>query len=59
MELNVMNTEEKLEKRMPYTSPAIVYEGLVTARAGSLSPADDPGNNEAGIGPVDLFGNNG
>jgi len=60
MAVKKMVTEEKQENKLPYVSPAIVYEGLITARAGSLSPdVGVPGGDEAGVNPVDLFGGNG
>lgn len=49
--------EDKQEEKLPYVPPAIVYEGLVTARAGSLGPEVPPfQDDEAGVQPVDLFG---
>ena len=52
-----LRTQEKRE-RLPYETPAIIYEGLITTRAGSPpgGGAPDPGE---GLDPVDLFGNNG
>ena len=54
---NNRGKELKDKKRIPYTAPAIVYEGQIEARAGSPD-ADPTGNNKsgAGIDPGDLFG---
>lgn len=44
-------------KRLPYTAPAIVYEGQIETRAGSLSSGLE-GEKDASTGfdPADLFG---
>lgn len=48
-------SEEKQaqEDEISYEAPAIIYEGIISTRAGS-TPADVPGDDEAS--GVDLFG---
>lgn len=50
-------------KRAPYESPAIIYEGLITTRAGSVptSPDNDGGGGGGGGGadPAQIFGSPG
>ena len=41
-------------KGAPYEAPAIVYEGLLSTRAGTLLPGSQ---NPDGVDPADLFGN--
>lgn len=55
MAINKKISEDKQDLKLPYTPPAIVYEGLITARAGSLSPGL-PEEDHSGVNPVDLFG---
>ena len=50
-------SQEKQEKK-PYEPPAIVYEGIITTRAGSPATLGDDGK-ESGVDPADLFGNGG
>lgn len=59
MAVNEKNSDEKKGLKLPYTPPAIVYEGIITARAGSLSPVGVPEEDFSGVNPVDLFGNSG
>jgi hypothetical protein len=43
------------EEEKQYTSPAVIYDGTITTRAGSPLGGGD-GNGVDGIDPVDLFG---
>lgn len=43
----------KEEQRTVYETPAIVYEGMISTRAGS--PLSNPSGSD-GIDPADLFG---
>jgi hypothetical protein len=43
------------KERAPYEAPAIVYEGLISTRAGSLLPGS---TGTEGADPADLFGKN-
>ena len=47
--------QEKQEKRTAYEAPAIIYETLITTRAGS--PLAPSGADVDGVDPADLFGN--
>ena len=58
MVMNENRKEEEKETRVPYSPPAIVYEGIITARAGSLAPGV-PDEDSSGVGPIDLFGSDG
>ena len=49
--------KEKQEKK-PYEPPAIIYEGIITTRAGSPASLLEE-SKEGGIDPADLFGNGG
>ena len=54
-----MDPEARLQEsqdRIPYESPAIIYEGEITTRAGS---PPGPGFEDPGVDPADLFGNSG
>jgi hypothetical protein len=44
-------------KRAPYEAPAIIYEGLITTRAGSVPqrPESDGGSG-GGADPANIFG---
>jgi len=42
-----------LQKSAPYEAPAIIYEGLLSTRAGTLLPGSQ---NPDGVDPADLFG---
>jgi hypothetical protein len=46
------NSKEQSDRRATYEAPAIIYEGVITTRAGSpvFSPEGD------GVDPADLFG---
>ena len=49
-----MNTEAEPrdgEQRAPYEAPAIIYEGELTTRAGTV-----PGPGAPGADPADIFG---
>ena len=48
-------------KRAPYETPAIIYEGLITTRAGSVptSPENDGGGGGGGADPAQIFGSPG
>lgn len=50
------STEEKKKERerAPYQKPAIIYEGVITTRAGSPLGASE-GASDA-VDPADLFG---
>ena len=43
------------KQRVAYVTPAVIYEGQITARAGSVI-ADEPDG--GAVDPTDLFGNN-
>lgn len=47
-------------KRAPYEAPAIIYEGLITTRAGSVLPAgkesSDGGGGGGSADPAQSFG---
>lgn len=50
------NRETKGGQRLRYETPAVIYESVITTRAGSpLSITDDP--DPSGVDPADLFGN--
>lgn len=42
------------DNQCTYETPAIIYEGVITTRAGS--PVNDP--DKSGIDPADIFGTN-
>ncbi|MCA9933856.1 MAG: hypothetical protein H6662_07740 [Ardenticatenaceae bacterium] len=45
--------QEKVDRKRPYTPPAIIYSTMITTRAGSpLSVESEPD----GVDPMDLFG---
>ena len=44
------------KKEEPYTPPAIIYDGVISTRAGSPLGGGD-GNGADGVDPADLFGN--
>ena len=46
----LFNPEEQVEQ--VYEAPAVIYDGLISTRAGSPIPA---GNNADGVDPADLF----
>lgn len=50
-----INQEEHCRERVRYEAPTVIYEALITTRAGSPAPfrIEDP----SGIDPTDLFGN--
>ncbi|MCB8944691.1 MAG: hypothetical protein H6658_13160 [Ardenticatenaceae bacterium] len=49
------NLKEKQNKRrLPYQSPAIIFHGTITTRAGSPTLTGDP--DKSGVDPADLFG---
>ena len=50
-------SKEKQQKK-PYEPPALVYEGVITTRAGSPATLVGDGE-ESGVDPADLFGNGG
>jgi hypothetical protein len=52
-ETKATKQENAEEKRAVYETPAIVYEGLISTRAGSPLIVPDDGE---GIDPSDLFG---
>ena len=43
------------KQRVAYVTPAVIYEGQITARAGSVQ-GDTPDG--GAVDPTDLFGNN-
>jgi hypothetical protein len=43
------------KKRLPYEPPAIIYEGIISTRAGSSYPSA-PSDSGDGVDPADLFG---
>lgn len=46
--------ENKQESRVVYEAPAIIYESVITTRAGS--PLSINGSDADGVDPADLFG---
>ncbi|MCA9958306.1 MAG: hypothetical protein R3E31_04020 [Chloroflexota bacterium] len=48
--------EKEQEQRFAYEVPAIIYETMITTRAGSPLSVDDSGGVD-GVDPADLFGN--
>ena len=42
------------QDKKPYEAPAIIYNGVITTRAGS--PTGGDGDGADGIDPADLFG---
>ena len=47
--------KEGTQKKLAYQSPAIIYEGMITTRAGS--PIGFGGDGEDSVDPANLFGN--
>lgn len=47
--------ENKSTDRAPYESPAIVYEGLITTRAGTPVSIKDNVTGDTGAGAEDIF----
>jgi len=47
--------ESKKRARAAYEAPAIVYESVITTRAGSPAGATDSAGSD--VDPADLFGN--
>lgn len=47
--------DNKQQKRVAYETPAVIFETLITTRAGSPLSIDDAGSK--GVDPADLFGN--
>ena len=45
---------DKTGDTLPYESPAIIYEGLITTRAGTPTGGAESDN---AVDPADLFGN--
>lgn len=61
MMISVNEEGKKSEsQRVSYVSPAIVYEGTISARAGTIRDSGDPTGTkfDSGVDPSDLFGNN-
>ena len=55
--LKKVRIQENLEEqRVAYEAPAIIYETVITTRAGS--PLGIDGQSPDGVDPADLFGNN-
>lgn len=52
-EINKQKNTNK--QRVPYSVPAVIYEGKITARAGTVI-GDKPDG--GAVDPTDLFGNN-
>ncbi len=52
---NTQINQEPYQKRTRYEAPEVIYETVITTRAGSPSPfrIEDP----SGVDPLDLFGN--
>lgn len=48
-------TSNMPKQRIAYVTPAVIYEGQITARAGSVI-GDKPDG--GAVDPTDLFGNN-
>lgn len=46
--------QSEADQRLQYEAPAIVYEGVITTRAGSPAGVT-PGDSDAGVDPSDLF----
>ncbi len=50
--------ENKRTQRKHYEAPAVIYESVITTRAGSpLSATDGEQDPSSGVDPADLFGN--
>ncbi len=45
-------SNEKISERAPYETPAVIYEGLISTRAGTTVLNSDDGD----VDPADLFG---
>ena len=45
-----------LENQGVYEAPAIIYEGIITTRAGTPTGGGSTGSEESGVDPADLFG---
>lgn len=43
-------------KRSPYEAPAIIYEGLITTRAGSVPQSPDRNSGSGAADPGNAFG---
>lgn len=52
MEFLKKEREQKQEKRLRYEAPAVIYETVITTRAGSPLSIVEP----SGVDPADLFG---
>jgi hypothetical protein len=44
------------ENTKEYQTPEIIYEGVISTRAGTVTDPGGPGGNTAPADPVDLFG---
>ncbi|MDX1413387.1 MAG: hypothetical protein R3293_04300 [Candidatus Promineifilaceae bacterium] len=56
---NQPGRDEIGKKRAPYEAPAIIYEGLITTRAGSVPASADPGSSSfsgSSADPANSFG---
>lgn len=53
-----LGRDEVGKKRAPYEAPAIIYEGLITTRAGSVPTSADPGSSSfsGSADPANAFG---
>ena len=51
----MLDNSEKLPKK-EYEAPAIIYDGVIGTRAGSVIPAGGDGGGADGVDPADLFG---
>lgn len=53
----VEKVEKKRDGRIPYETPAVIYEGVISTRAGSPPNRFPGGSGGDGVDPADLFGN--
>ena len=51
---NQSTAENEKSVREPYETPAIIYEGLITTRAGS--PNRSPSDGSESVDPSEIFG---
>ncbi len=52
--MKVESAQQEERQRLPYEAPAIIYEGELTTRAGSLTPGSGL---DYDVDPAKLFGN--
>ena len=52
-----VNAETRVDQRASYEAPAIIYEGVISTRAGTGDPLGDGSGSDDSVDPADLFGN--